>query len=293
MNAAPSRRAAPPPSPPFGGFSVLKASVLLAFALILASWFFILVLDRQSQHSFFSMVTLDRGVNFLRQLTGAGVDRTPAYLDGQAWLDTGKLAFQTLAMSVLAIGIAVIGALLTFMFGARNVMMGELSPYSGPVWKAWFFLVRAFFVITRAIPELVWAMLIVFVFTPGILPGALALGVHNLGILGKLASEIVEGLDSKPAHALRATGAGRLKVLVYYVLPQALPRFMTYSFYRWEVIIRTTIIVGFVAAGGLGMEFRLAMSHFHYTTVTLLLIWYLILVVSVDLIASGMRRLAR
>jgi len=72
-----------------------------------------------------------------------------------------------------------------------------------------------------------------------------------------------------------------------------LPRFMTYLFYRWEVVIRTTIVVGFVAAGGLGMEFRLAMSNFHYSTVSLLLMWYLILVLGVDLASSQLRRIAR
>ena len=91
--------------------------------------------------------------------------------------------------------------------------------------------------------------------------------------------------------SLQAAGANRAKVLIYGILPQALPRFVTYLFYRWEVIIRTTIVVGFVAAGGLGMEFRLSMSHFHYTTVTMLLIWYLALVIFVDLLSAGMRRL--
>lgn len=290
MNAPASGRQ--PPVPP-AGMSVIRASMLLAAALVLSSWLFILVLDRQAQHPFFSTVTFDRGAVFMRDLLGIGVDRTPAFFMLDAWAESGKLALHTLAMSVLAIGIAVLGALVTFMFGARNVMLGELAPHAGTLWKAWFFVIRGIFVVTRGVPELIWAMLIIFILTPGILPGALALGIHNLGILGKLAAEIVEGLDSRPAHALRATGAGRLKVLVYYVLPQALPRFMTYSFYRWEVIIRTTIVVGFVAAGGLGMQFRLAMSHFHYTTVTLLLMWYLILVLGTDLAAAGMRRLAR
>ena len=184
-------------------------------------------------------------------------------------------------------------ALVTFMFGARNLMLGELAPYGSWLWRGLFLLVRGFFVGSRAIPELVFAMLIVFVFLPGIVPAALALGLHNAGILGKLASEVVEGLDPRPIRALRSAGASRLQIMLYGVLPQALPRFITYLFYRWEVIIRTTIVVGFVAAGGLGLEFRLSMSHFHYTTITLLLVWYLLLVVGVDLAATALRRLAR
>jgi phosphonate transport system permease protein len=107
-----------------------------------------------------------------------------------------------------------------------------------------------------------------------------------------LGSEIVEGLDTRPMRALRSTGAGRLQVLLYGVLPEALPKFVTYLFYRWEVIIRTTIVVGFVAAGGLGMEFRLAMSHFKFTEVTLILFWYLVLVLFVDLVSAQLRKLA-
>ena len=132
-----------------------------------------------------------------------------------------------------------------------------------------FFVMRAVFVFTRGVPELLWAMLIVFVFSPGVLPGALALAVHNYGILGKLSAEVVEDLDPRPARALRTAGAGNFQMLLYGVLPQVLPQFLTYMLYRWEVIIRTTIVVGFVAAGGLGREFRLSMSWFQYDKVIL------------------------
>ena len=82
-------------------------------------------------------------------------------------------------------------------------------------------------------------------------------------------------------------------MLLYGIIPQVLPQFLTYFLYRWEVVIRTTVVVGFVAAGGLGREFRLSMSFFDYDRVGLLLVWYLILVLGVDLIAAGLRRLAR
>ena len=82
--------------------------------------------------------------------------------------------------------------------------------------------------------------------------------------MGRLCAEVVEDLDPAPRSALRAAGASSFQALAYGVLPQALPQFLTYTLYRWEVIIRTTIVVGFVSAGGLGREFRLAMSFFHY-----------------------------
>ena len=82
-------------------------------------------------------------------------------------------------------------------------------------------------------------------------------------------------------------------MLLYAVLPQVLPQLLTFLLYRWEVVIRTTVVVGFVAASGLGREFRLSMSFFQYDRVTLLLICYLLLVVGVDLASAGLRRLAR
>lgn len=129
--------------------------------------------------------------------------------------------------------------------------------------------------------------------------GALALGLHDFGVLAKLCAEVVEGLDRRPLRSLRsirAAGASRAQALLYGVLPSALPAFLTFLLYRWEVIIRTTIVVGFVGfvgATGLGREFRLRMSYFRYTDVALLLPVYVGLVLAVDAIGVGLRRLAR
>ncbi len=269
------------------------ATVAVALVLAAASWVFVLRSDSTQVHPFFSTETVDRIWSFIRQLLGLDSSSTPAFAQGDEWLSAGSLAYKTLAMSVLAIGFSGAVALATFMFGARNVTMGELAPYNRWYSRVLFIVVRAFFILTRGVPELIWAMLIIFVLSPGILAGAVALGVHNAGILGKLSSEIVEGLDPRPLRALRSSGAGWLQVLAYGVLPEAIPRLITYLMYRWEVIIRTTIVVGFVAAGGLGTEFRLSMSFFHYTNITLLLIWYLMLVIAVDLAAAVLRRIAR
>ncbi len=271
----------------------VRFTVALALVLMASSWLFVLVLDPSYSHAFFSAETASRAWSFLKELLGVDTNTTPAYLRASAWASTGRLALDTLAMSVLAVAFAVAGALVTFIFAARNVMVGDLAPYGSRTWGAWLFTIRFIYAVTRSVPELVWAMLLVFVLAPGILPGAVALAIHNFGILGKLSAEVVEGMDERPSRALRTAGAGWLKVMAYGVLPATLPRFVTYSFYRWEVIIRTTVVVGLVAAGGLGMEFRLSLSHFHYTNVTLLLVWYLLLVLAVDLASAGMRRLAR
>ena len=283
-----TRGAAPRPRVTFIG-----ATMLIFAALVIGSWVFVLSSDSPQTHSYFSSETFNRAWGFIKDLLGLSSSSTPAFMQPDKWLATANLARKTLAMSVLGIGLAGLVALLTFMFGAYNVMAGDLAPYGSRVWRGVFLVVRLFYILLRGVPELVWAMLIVFVLSPGILPGALALGLHNSGILGKLASEVVEGMDARPIRSLRSAGASRMQVLAYGVLPHALPSFITYLFYRWEVIIRTTIVVGFVAAGGLGTEFRLSMSHFHYTNITLLLLWYVLLVIAVDLAAAAMRKLAR
>ncbi|HIO64163.1 MAG TPA: ABC transporter permease subunit [Dehalococcoidia bacterium] len=230
---------------------------------------------------------------FIGQLLGRGTELTPAFLDFVSWRDALWLSLDTIGMSVLAIGFAALAVLFTFLPAARNVAFGELSGSRSALGGVGFCFMRGVFVFTRGVPELLWAMLIVFVFSPGILPGAIALGLHNYGILGKLSAEVVEDLDPRPARALRTAGASNLQMPLYGVLPQVLPQSLSYTLYRWEVVIRTTIVVGFVAARGLGREFRLGMSFFQYDKVMLLLMCYLLLVLGVDLIPAWLRRLVR
>jgi phosphonate transport system permease protein len=270
----------------------VKLSLLAMALLLVASWYSILTSDRLQAAGFFNGETLDRAWTFLGDLAGAHSDVTPAFLEASEWREKAGLALDTLAMSVLGIGIAGGIAFALFIFGSRNVMVGELAPHRSPLSAVLYGVTRGYFMLTRGIPELVWALIIVFAFTPGILPGAVALGIHNSGVLGRLAAEVVEGLDPRPMRSLQSAGAGRLQVALFGVLPEALPRFVTYLLYRWEVVIRTTVVVGFVSAGGLGTAFRLAMSYFKYTEVTLILIWYVIIVLAVDFTAAFLRRLA-
>jgi phosphonate transport system permease protein len=269
------------------------ASALTFIGLAVISWASILLAGNSGFSDLFQPKTWSNAWAFVGELLGRGSDNTPAFLNLESWGNAVRLSLETLAMSVLAIVFASVPVLLTFLPAARNVAFGELSGSRSLISIVLFVVMRGAFVITRGIPELLWAMLIVFVFTPGILPGAIALGLHNYGILGKLSAEVVEDLDPRPSRALRTAGASNLQMLLYGALPQVLPQFLTYMLYRWEVVIRTTIVVGFVAAGGLGREFRLSMSFFQYDEVMLLLMCYLLLVLGVDLIATWLRRLVR
>ena len=269
----------------------ISGGVFLALAC--ASWGYLLLGVDGGFQELFRGETWRQAGEFLGQLAGLGTEGTPAFLQWSEWRQAGGLAYDTLAMSVLAMGIAGIGALLTFLPAARNVATGELASSASLPSRGLYYLLRGLFIFSRGIPELIVAMIVVFAFSPGILAGAIALGIHNYGILGKLSAEVVEDLDPRSARALRTSGSSVFQMLAYGILPQALPQFLTYLLYRWEVVIRTTVVVGLVSAGGLGREFLLDMSLFRYTEVALLLIWYLMLVVFVDLATMFLRRLAR
>jgi phosphonate transport system permease protein len=270
-----------------------RASLYGFVVLSLVSWVYIVAGGDSGLDDLYSGRTWSNAGNFVRQLLGLDAAGRPAYLEPGRWEETGKLAYKTLLISVLAISMAGVAVLLTFLPAARNVSNGELGGRPSPGLGVLYHALRLFFAVTRAVPELVWAMVIVFFLSPGVLPAAVALGIHNYGIVGKLSAEVVENMDPGPARALRSAGAGNLQMLAYGIIPQALPQFLTYLLYRWEVVIRTTVVVGFVSAGGLGREFRLSLSFFHYTDVALIIVWYLILVIAVDLLSAGLRRMVK
>ena len=270
-----------------------RASLYAFILLTVASWGFIVLGDAKGFSGLFAAGTWSNGVRFLESLLGLNSDAPPAYVQLGRWVEAAKLAAETLAMSLLAIAVAGVGAFATLLMAARNVSDGTLGGKPSNIGRAAYHLTRGSYTFSRGIPELILAMIIVFFLSPGILPGAIALGLHNYGIVGRLTAEVVENLDPAPARALRASGAGSMQVLLYGILPQSVPQFITYLLYRWEVIIRTTVVVGFVSAGGLGREFTLRLSWFHYTDVTLLIVWYLILVAGVDLLSAFLRRVAR
>jgi phosphonate transport system permease protein len=148
---------------------------------------------------------------------------------------------------------------------------------------------RALLALLRTVPEIAWALLFVFVVGLGPFPGVLALGIHTAGVLGKLFGEVVENVDPRPLETLHAAGASRLAVVLYGVLPQALPHCASYALYRWEVNIRAAAVMGFVGAGGLGQRIHMALSLFHdHQLLTLLLAVYA-MVSLVDALSAWLR----
>ncbi|MEW9050507.1 MAG: ABC transporter permease subunit [Neobacillus sp.] len=264
-------------------------SLLLTSILILGSWFYVTLGENANFFELLSDKNLEYAKTFFGSLIGINQDH-PAFFDLDSWQSALGLTYETLQMSILAIGFSTIAAFLTVLPAARNMANGSLS--LSRRWYSWILygFVRILYIFSRSVPELVWAMMIIFIFKPGLLPGAIALALHNFGILGKLWAEAIEDMDPRPIRNLASTGASKLQIFFYGILPSVMPRFLTYILYRWEVIMRTTIVVGFVGAGGLGMEFKLAMSYFHYTEITLLLFCYMFLVIIADFASETTRK---
>lgn len=267
-------------------------STILTIFLVAGSWGYVYFVDKASFLALFSQENLAYAKKFFAGMLGIG-EENRAFLDRESWSNALLLTYDTLRMSIMAIGFSTIVMFLTVIPAARNVANGTLT--LSQKWYSWisFGFIRLCYIFSRAIPELVWAMMIIFILKPGILPGAIALALHNFGILGKLCAEVIEDLDERPIRHLSSSGASKAQILLYGVIPSVLPQFLTYILYRWEVIMRTTIVVGFVGAGGLGQQFKLSMSFFHYTDLTLLLFCYLILVWISDYISEWARKTAR
>ncbi|CAG9606433.1 PhnE/PtxC family ABC transporter permease [Pseudoneobacillus rhizosphaerae] len=273
-------------------FSIDRLSIYIFTLLVCTSWYYVIFVQQASLLKLFSSENAQYALKFFTGLLGLN-EVQPAFLNFDYWKTAIGLTWETLLMSVMAIGIATIVTLLTVIPAARNFANGTLTA-SSSFWQ-WlsFGIIRIAYIFSRAVPELIWAMLIVFLLQPGLLPGALALALHNFGILGKLCAEVIEEMDHKPVRNLSTAGANKAQMLLYGVLPMVMPKFLSYIFYRWEVIMRTTIVVGFIGAGGLGQEFKLSMSFFHYSEITLLLFCYLILVFIADFFSEWFRKAAK
>ncbi|MFQ5894997.1 MAG: phosphonate ABC transporter, permease protein PhnE [Nitrospinota bacterium] len=203
---------------------------------------------------------------------------------------------ETLAISLFGTFLAVALALPLAFAGARTLTAGALEEVergipAGRLIRGGLFLgARLLLALFRAVPELLWAILFILAAGLGPFPGTLALGVHTGGVLGKLYAEALEEVPRGAIEALRASGVGRVAVLFYGVLPQALPQLLSYTLYRWEVNIRAATILGFVGAGGLGQELHVAIQLFLENRLLTLLIVIFLLVTAVDGLSARLRR---
>ncbi|MGD1876368.1 MAG: phosphonate ABC transporter, permease protein PhnE [Kiloniellaceae bacterium] len=205
-----------------------------------------------------------------------GADLAEWFLPVKLWL---KLLLETVLIAFLATVFGVCGAFLLSFPASRNLTRNP----------AILFISRRVLEIARTVPDLVYALIFVFCFGIGPLAGVLAIAVHTTGALGKLYSEVNENIDMKPVEGLRAAGADWVQMVRYAVVPQVLPNHVSYTLLRFEINVRSSSIIGFVGAGGLGQEIRTAISFQYYTDISALFLLILLTVVTIDLVCERIR----
>jgi phosphonate transport system permease protein len=192
-----------------------------------------------------------------------------------------------LSETILTVQIAIWGTALAV---AAAVPFGILSSNNVVPW--WVYQpVRRLMDAFRAIHEVVFAVLFVVAVGLGPFAGVMALFVHTTGILAKLFSEAVEAIDPRPVEAIRATGATRLQEVVFGVIPQVLPLWISFALYRFESNVRSATVLGLVGAGGIGQIMFESIRGFYYAETAAILILVVAAVTVIDLLSQQLRRL--
>ncbi|WP_417791344.1 phosphonate ABC transporter, permease protein PhnE [Stutzerimonas xanthomarina] len=187
-------------------------------------------------------------------------------------------ALETLAMS--AIG--------TLLAAALGLMLA--LPAAGRFGRVTKVASRFLLNALRAIPELVWAALMVLAAGLGPNAGTLALALHTAGVLGRLFAEALENTPNAPSEALRMAGCGRVSAFCYGTLPTLWPQIMAYTLYRWENNIRMASVLGFVGAGGLGQMLYMSLSLFQQAQASTIILAMLLMVLLVDALSGWARQ---
>jgi phosphonate ABC transporter permease subunit PhnE len=255
---------------------------------------------------------LDVIVGLLSALIGAGVLALLAGRLGYLLRSrlphnvTRVLAIPLMAVAGALIGIA-IGAVIDWFFQLTSTIPTFWAPLIiGAIWGAWiatrawnkesvnigltiYYMARTLFNALRSVEPLV--MVIVFVVWVGIGPfaGALALALHTTAALAKLYSEQVESILAGPIEAIRATGATRLQTIVYAVVPQIVPPYISFTMYRWDINVRMSTIIGFAGGGGIGFLLQQNINLLQYQDAAAQMLAIAIVVASMDYISSRLR----
>jgi phosphonate transport system permease protein len=186
----------------------------------------------------------------------------------------------TIAIAIWGTALAIVGAIPLSLLCSSNIVPWWVYQPARRVSDA-----------LRSINEIVFAMLFVVAVGLGPFAGVLALWLHTTGILAKLFSEAVEAIDPQPVEGIRATGAHALEEIVYGVIPQVLPLWISFSLYRFESNVRSATVLGIVGAGGIGVVIWEAIRGFQFAQTSTVMIVIVVTVILIDVISARLRKL--
>lgn len=275
--SSPAAVALPTRDPAFPGRVglLLIAAVLLWPALVLTEFRPWALFDAQS---------LKTTWRFLREFVPPRHD--PEFL----WL-LARETWRTVAIATAGLTLAFVVAVPLALVSSARLSISALATgrmARGPY--ALRQLARWSAIVLRSIPELVWALIFVRVVGLGPTSGVIAIGIAYGGMLGKVYAEILESAAGSTTEALLRNGAGRLQAFLYGTLPQCSTELVSYTVYRWECAIRSSVVLGFVGAGGLGQELDTASKMFAGAEVSSILLVFIGLVALADRLSAWMRK---
>jgi len=255
-------RTRPPWSRQRAAFLALMALVCGAFA---ASWLGI-------HMGFFSLFT---GIGNIVHFVGQNLP--PQFVD---FPRIANEALITLCIAVLGTAFSMVLAVPVGFAAASNT-----TPHRAVRWVA-----RSVIVACRAVPDLVFAIIFVEALGVGVLPGVLALAFHSIGMLGKVFADNIEQVPPRQTEAVKSTGASRWQVMMTGIVPEVLPTFSSVALYRLDINLRSSVILGYVGAGGIGFLLNEYMGELQFRAAMGIVIVMFVLVVSMEVVAAVVRR---
>jgi phosphonate transport system permease protein len=187
---------------------------------------------------------------------------------------------ETLAMAFLGSVLGLVIALPISFIAARNTSPSPLL----------FQIARIALSFVRSIPEIVFGLILLTTLGLGPFPAVIAIMFHNVGVFGKLISELIEAADPGPQEAMKAVGSKNWIANLFSILPQIWPNVLSQFFYRFEVAIRTSLVLGFIGGGGIGQRLFNDFKTFQYSSVSLDVLIIMVMVIIIDFLASYIRK---
>ena len=273
---------------------LVRFSLLAMIALIAGTWIFGNFVETENTNR---LANVERFLNELQPypLQDRNFDLSIALswssdlIDEKGW----EAMSTTLAISVAAIVLAGIWGTLLALPAARNITAGFTYDPPKLLWILIVGATRLVLIFLRAIPEYVWAFLLLAMLGPTAWPAVLALALHNSGIIGKLFAEVIEDLPREQLRSLTSIGASRLQIVMAAVAPAALPRLLLFFFYRWETCVREATVLGMLGIVSLGFWIQDARARNFYDEMFFLILLGAFIVMIGDVVSTLVRAYVR